>query len=257
MVAITSAPALADTQSISQGFRATDTLGTGMLVSFTDDSSKLVVAAATTATADKMAGIVGQNALLELSDGSKQTQVVTSGTTLALVSNINGDITAGDRVTISPIAGVGMKMIDDGTIIGTVQESFDQAKDVRDVPVTQRDGTQKTVKVGLLPVQVGVVYYQPPQKKTILPDFIMQIARVVSGGKEVSVLRVLVAFILLIVGVAVIGVLIYVAVRSSILSIGRNPLAAKAVHQSLFEVGGIAIGILLVTLIAVYLVLVI
>jgi hypothetical protein len=57
-------------------------------------------------------------------------------------------------------------------------------------------------------------------------------------------------------GILVIGTLVYASVRSSIVSIGRNPLAARSINRSLFEVSGMAVGILLAMLIAVYLILV-
>lgn len=259
IVGLLSFPALAvASQSISQGFRAEGSLGAGTIVSYTDEASKLTVGTASVDTKDRLAGVVGRNALVELSDGTTQTQVVTSGETLALVTTINGDVSAGDKIAISPIRGVGMKAIESGPVVGTAQEPFSSANDVHDVEVTDRSGKTQTVKVGLIAVQVAVAHFDADnQDKSVLPDFILQLARSISGGREVSVMRVVIAMVVLLAGILVIGTLVYASVRSSIVSIGRNPLAAKAVHRSLFEVAGMAIGILLVMLIAVYLVLVI
>jgi hypothetical protein len=247
----------AASQSISQGFRASGELGVGMLVSYRDEESEVAVAAATPDRSERLVGVAGENALIELSDGTTQTQVITNGFAMALVSDINGEVSAGDKITISPIPGVGMKILENGTIVGTAQESFSSAENIRNVEVTDRTGSKKTVQVGLLPIQVSVTYYQQPDTgKSILPQFILELARVISGGRQVSVVRVIVALIVLLTGILVIGVLVYTSVRSSILSIGRNPLAAKAVHRSLFEVGAMSAGILLIMLIAVYLVLI-
>jgi hypothetical protein len=50
-------------------------------------------------------------------------------------------------------------------------------------------------------------------------------------------------------------VLLYSAVKSSIISIGRNPLSEKAVQKSIFQIGFTVLGILLLTLITIYLIL--
>jgi hypothetical protein len=53
----------------------------------------------------------------------------------------------------------------------------------------------------------------------------------------------------------IVGILLYSAVRSSIISIGRNPLSEQAVHKSLFEVGLAIVGVLIFTVIVIYLIL--
>jgi len=93
-------------------------------------------------------------------------------------------------------------------------------------------------------------------EKSILPQFLINIAKSVAG-RDVSVARVLIALLVLLAGIGSIAVVLYSSVRSSILSIGRNPLAASAVHKSLLEVSLLALGILLVMLGAVYLILVV
>lgn len=256
---LVSVPVLATSgaQSISQGFTASGELPVGSLVSYAD-TSDLAVAAAKTDTADRLVGVVGQNALIELSDGTKQTQVVTSGSSLALVSDINGEIKTGDKITVSPITGVGMKAVERGAVVGTASESFTDAREVHTVDVTDRAGGKQSVRVGLISVQVAVAYHEPQDdEKSILPAFILQLAQAISGGREVSVVRVVIALVILLVGVLVIGVLVYASVRSSIVSIGRNPLAARSINRSLLEVSAMAVGILLIMLIAVYLILVI
>ena len=245
-------------QSISQGFQASGDLTVGSLVSYAEADSTLAVTAASTSTVDRLVGVVGQNALIELSDGTKQTQVVTSGSVLALVSSINGDISTGDKITVSPITGVGMKAVERGGVVGTASESFADAREVHTVDVTDRSGAKQSVKVGLVSVQVDVAYYEPKEDdESILPAFVLQLAQAISGGREVSVVRVVIALIILLVGILVIGVLVYASVRSSIVSIGRNPLAARSINRSLLEVSAMAVGILLIMLIAVYLILVI
>jgi len=251
------ANAAQDTTAISQGFKVQGDVVTGALVRFTDDKERSAVTAASTETASALAGVVGDKQLVELSDGTQQSQVVISGTTPALVSNINGDVRSGDKITASPLTGIGMRAGESTQVIGTAQQDFSNAESVVEREVDDLQGNKRTVKIGLLPVQVNVSYYSAPEDDlAFLPDFLQRFAEVVAG-REVGPIRVLIALALLIAGFGGAAVLLYSTVRSSIISIGRNPLSEQAVHRGLLEVGGIALGILLVMLIAVYLVLVI
>lgn len=241
--------------AISQGFKTSSPIATGTLVS--TNATANTVESATVDTAPQLTGVVGADALVELSSDTSEVQVATSGTVSTLVSTINGDIKSGDRVSVSPIVGVGMKNLSNGYIVGVAQADFSQAKDVISREVVDRNGNKTTTKVGLLPVQVGVSFYTEPDKNTtILPAFLLDLAREIAG-RDVSVIRIIIALVVLLVGIGSITTLIFAAVRSSIISIGRNPLAASAVHRSLFQVILLAIGVLLVMLGAVYLVLVV
>jgi len=54
---------------------------------------------------------------------------------------------------------------------------------------------------------------------------------------------------------AAVIILLYSAVRSSIISIGRNPLSENAVRKGLLEVGLTVVGVLAFTVIVIYLIL--
>lgn len=240
--------------AISQGYLTDEDLSVGMLVSRSSDSSAVVPASSE--TSKELMGVVSSRALLEISEGKqREVQVATSGTTEALVSTLNGEIKAGDKIAPSPAAGVGMRATENGEVVGAAAAGFDQARSVTEREIVAKDGSRTTVQIGLVPVQVGVTYFEK-SNKSVLPDFITNLARSVAG-REVSVARVIAAGAILLVGLVVVVVLVSSSARSSIISIGRNPLAASAVHRGLLEASGLAIGILLVMLIAVYLVLVI
>lgn len=242
--------------SISQGFSTKETIGEGMLVSTTSEDQ--LVAKADTDSSERLLGIASKQSLVELSNeddtDSSQVQVVTRGQTLAFVSTINGDVKAGDPITASPLKGVGMKAVETSYIVGTAQADFADADNITEKVVIDKDGKPQTVKVGILPIQVQVTQYIEQDNQRILPQFIFNVAQVVAG-RDVSVIRVLIALVVLLVGVGSIGVLLYASVRSSIISIGRNPLAAGAVNRSLLEVSALSIGVLLLMLGAVYLIL--
>lgn len=241
--------------SISQGFNTDEDLAPGTIVS--QKKGEGTVESATSDDSTSLIGVASSQSLIELSSGTKQTQVVTSGTTKALVSDINGDIHAGDKITISPIAGIGMKAVQSSYVIGTAVADFSEAKDVSTRQIADKNGKENMVKIGSIPVQVNVSYYENIDvNKSILPEFILNLARSVAG-REVSVLRIMAALIVLVVGIISIGILLYSSVRSSIISIGRNPLASAAVNKSLLQVAFLALGVLLIMLSAVYLILIV
>lgn len=244
-----------NTAAISQGFQTNESnLTTGALVSL-ERGDKGKVELSNTDRVEQLVGLIGDKPLVSLSSNTTEVQVVISGIAPALVSNINGDINTGDKVTASPINGLGMKATNSAQVIGTAQEDFKNVK-TREITITDRDGKQQIVRAGTLPIQVNVTYYAVPEKEnqTFLPSFLQQIANSVAG-REVSVTRVLVALLVLLAGFVCAGVLLYSSVQSSIISIGRNPLSEGAVHKSLLQVGATSLGILLVMVIAIYLVL--
>ncbi len=249
-------PLYAAESSFSQGFTSANDLQMGTVVSLGENGRS--VDKSSIDADSKMVGVVTQDAVLEVSDGNgREIQVATGGRTLALVSDINGGIKAGDKVTISPINGVGMRTSASGYIFGTAQADFDAAESVTSQTIQSKNGENQSVKVGLLPVQVGVVQYDfESDNSSIVPEFLLEFANAIAG-KEVSVLRISIALIVLIVGTLSIGLILVSAVRSSIVSIGRNPLAAKAVHKGLFQVLLITLGILIAMLAIIYIILVI
>jgi hypothetical protein len=242
------------TAAISQGFKTAEAdLATGALVSLTSDSQS-TVQLSNTDRVNQLIGVIGDRPLIELSNNDKEVQVVISGTTLTLVSDINGEIKSGDKITASPINGVGMKANASSLVVGTAQDDLNSTTTTTK-SINDKRGQPQSVKVGAVPVSINVTYYVAPEdKNSFLPPFLQSLANTVAG-KEVSAVRVLISSLVLIFGFVSIAVLLYSSIRSSIISIGRNPLSEGAVRKSLFEVGATALGILLVMLIAIYLVL--
>jgi hypothetical protein len=242
------------TAAISQGFKTNETdIATGALVGLAS-ASQSTVQLSNTERVNQMIGVIGDKPLIELSNNDKEVQVVISGATLTLVSDINGDIKAGDKIAPSPINGVGMKATTSELVVGTAQSDLSTAT-TTGKSINDKQGHPQSVKVGSIPVQVNVTYYVAPEdKNSFLPPFLQSLANAVAG-KEVSAVRVLISTLVLLFGFVSIAVLMYSSIRSSIISIGRNPLSEGAVRKSLFEVGATSMGILLVMLIAIYLVL--
>lgn len=237
--------------TISQSFKTgsvNDDIVSGALVNTKINGNTIELA--TLSTANRLVGIVDSNSLVSISEGGQEVKVVLSGTTNVLVSDINGTVKSGDKITTSPIAGVGMKATLDGQIVGTAQDSFRPATTRS---VTDRDGKRHDVRLGYVSAQIGITAYQVPGSN-FLPPFIQSTANSIAG-QPVSLVRILVCSVLLILGFLTVFLLVYTSVRSAITSLGRNPLAARAIRRSLYQIGAISLVAIGVTLLASYLIL--
>src|SRR5206468_2227246 len=144
---------------------------------------------------DSMVGVVGDKSLLELSNGISSVQIVTNGVTPALVSDINGDVKTGDKITSSPIAGVGMKATSSTVVIGTAQANLANVK-TGTRTITDKGGHARNVKIGAVSLQVDKVFYEAPQSENLyLPPAFQQLANSVAG-RQVSAIRVVAAALL-------------------------------------------------------------
>lgn len=248
--------AAAGTPAIAQSFRADgDGIIAGVLVCSSSKSSNTVKLSKRDTSSD-LVGVVAESPLVALGEDDASAKVVTSGVVPTLVSDINGDIKAGDKITASPIEGIGMKVTEPVTIVGTAQADLSSVQ-TDERTLRDRDGKEQSVKVGRIPVEVRVAFHTATQTQVgFVPEVLQNTANAIAG-KPVSPVRVIASAVLIFLALLSVMVLVYSSVRSSIISIGRNPLSERAVHRSLFEVGATAIGILLLTFITIYLILVI
>ena len=242
--------------AIAQQFQASDPgITAASLVSIVQNTSN-AVELSKAEHGDDLAGVVSNESLIQLSDGGSGVQVVTSGLTLALVSDLNGEVRAGDKITVSPIEGVGMRATESATIVGTAQSDLVSAQSETKT-IKDKAGKDVQVRIGLVQVQVGIAFYTPDTAKdsSIVPAFLQDLANRV-GGRDVSPVRVLVAMLILLLLFLSVTVLLYSSIRSSIISIGRNPLSQSAVRKSLLQVGLTVAALLVFAVAAIYLVLV-
>lgn len=243
VIGLTSATVAAQanqSNAISKGFSSKDSeIVQGAIVSTAENDSKSVELASVN-NVDRIAGVASQTSLVELSSGTNETQVILSGTTTVLVSDINGPIKSGAKITASPISGVGMVASEDAQIIGTAQGDF-KTDGASTKTIQDKQGKSQTVHIGYIPLQINISYYAAPTSQFV-PQFIQNLADSIAG-RPVSFIRILLSFLLLLLAFGSIFVLIYTSVRSGIISLGRNPLAANAIQRSLL---GIVIVILLI-----------
>lgn len=239
--------------SISQGYSASEKVSLGSIVSLKKNSSDQVDAA-TISNVDNLLGVTisDSSSLLSVTNGnSNQIQVATGGTVQVLVSDINGSIERGDHITASPIAGVGMKATGNVRVIGVAQGDFTNGTKQS---YKDKDGREKSVKLGQVPVLVNVAYYFKEPDKTIVPASLQSLANALAG-KNVSTLPIIISAGIFLVTLIVVSSIIYSMIRSSIISVGRNPMSQSAIYRDLIQLSALVLGILAVALIAIYLVL--
>ena len=243
--------------AIAQGFTTSDTVVRGTLVSVVPTANR-TVKIATPQDIDRLIGVVVNDPLVAIDSSDTAVQVVTNGVAYALVSDINGSIKRGDGVTLSAIDGVGARATVASQIVGIANDDFTNAVAVKEHTIKDNTGKSHTVKVGLLQVNVGPMYFQPPTSPaaSLVPGFLQNVANSVAGHQVVSV-RIYIAAGVFLAGLIAIGMLFYSSIRYSITAIGRNPLSAPAVHRGLTEVGIISSVTFVIILLVVYLILVI
>lgn len=242
--------------AISQAYKTdSNNITKGALLSLVSSGSTKVEPANSTTNIAHLVGIAADDPLVQLSEGGeKSAQVVMGGSTEALVSDINGAIKAGDKITASPVSGIGMKASEAVEIVGTAQADLSSVKTVSQT-VTDEAGKGRAVKVGLVPVAVNVTYYSAKSSRgalaSFVPDFMQAIADGIAG-KPVSPLRVLLSFVALVMGFAIAVIMLKTSIRSGAISLGRNPMAQKVLRRALQDVIIASIGVLIITAAIVY-----
>ena len=217
------------------------------------------------ATSDKpgsMYGVVVDERKLSVtittSDQPNQAFVAATGTYPVLVSSQNGPITTGDYVTVSSVEGIGMKAEPEQKIVfGRAVSSFDGKNNaIGSVNLKTTDGKDSgKAVIGVVSVVIDI-RRNPNEKSTKadLPKLLQRIGEAIAE-KPVGPLRIYLS--IAITGISIIAaiVILYGGVRSSLISIGRNPLSRKSIFRALFEIILTSLIILIVGLFAVYLLL--
>ncbi len=251
-------------QAIAKAYTADAPLQRGMIVRLnSQDKSKVELL--TAQNGDSMEGVVvaANDAPVTLSDidqSKQQVFVATSGRYYVLVSTENGKIAENDYVTISSLSGIGMRAgTTKGFVVGKAINAYDGSANVSDTTsVSDKNGVSKNVSIGLLEVDINI--NRNPLSVTDSDTIIPGIKALQAGAQSitdepVSMSRVYIACLVLILSMAVAGSILYAGVKSSILAVGRNPLAKKSVLKNMAQVVAVSITILIFSVGAVYLIL--
>lgn len=250
---------VAQAQSVAQSYAADSPLQAGMIVKLSGDKTKVIPVSQS--DNDKMYGIVirSNDAPLTLSEGEapQAVFVVTNGKYQILVTDQNGPIKKGNYLIVSAVEGVGMKA--NATIkyiVGKALSDFDGKTGVlSSTKLKDGAGVDRTVNFGYVDADINVSRNPlAPAEDSNLPGFLRKASEAVSG-KAVSPFRGYVALGVLTVTALIVVAILYAGVRTSLISLGRNPLARKSIIRNLLQVVLIALIILVAGLIAVYLLL--
>jgi hypothetical protein len=247
-------PVSAASANVSKSFQSNQTIPNGSLVSLVSGSS--YVQLANTSNSENLSGVsLSRNdSLLAVNPSLDRVQVATSGVVNVLVSNVNGDIKAGDDIAVSPFNGVGMKSSSGDRIIGTSLTSFNSTTQgaLRET-VTNTEGQKNTLEVGYVKIDISIGVMIKPTSNSPL----VSLQQFVEGitGKPISIARLLIGLVITFIAIVTIITLTYASIYGGIVSIGRNPLAKFAVFRTMSSVLLMVLAIALVATFIVYLLL--
>jgi hypothetical protein len=260
---VTSSVAHVHAQNVAQSYIADSPLQTGMIVQQASD--KKHVKPVTQADTSAMLGIVVRpnDTPLALSGGEvgENVYIATSGTYHVLISDQNGGVNKGDFIVISSIDGIGMKVNDKSQyVVGKALDSFDgKTKILSSTTVKDSKGADRKINFGFVTTEINVsrnplLKVGAPIATTNVPAF-LQKASTAIANKPVTSVKVYASLAVLILITIVVCTMMYAAIRTSLISLGRNPLARKSIYRNLLSVVLIALIILFTGLFAVYLLL--
>lgn len=238
-----------------QTYQVDHALSPGTIVSMNGSNGS--VAAADINNIANLFGVVissDQSLLTFSSPVGNQVQVASTGVADIFVSDINGDIKAGDPITVSTITGVGMKATQNAKIIGIAQESLSGSAGKKNQNIVDSTGKSKTVQLGSVQATIDLSYYYKEASKSVIPIAFQSLANSIAG-KQVSPIPILVCLAIFIIGLGSICALLYGAIRGTIISVGRNPMAQAAVYRNLIQVSVLILGILGAIMVSIYLIL--
>lgn len=245
-------------QAITQGYASDTNIQRATIVSLKQDDAKKVEPTSFD-NDERMHGVVvsANDAPFTLSTEEEKTFVATKGRFEVFVSNENGPIQAGDYVTISRVAGIGMKAGEvEPFIIGKAVSGFNGESGILSTTDIKDGSETKKVAITRIEVDVGVAgnpLLKPTQAN--LPGFLQRVAEQIARKSPINPVRIYISLAVLVAAASVAGVLLYSGVRSSFISIGRNPLSKKSITRSLLQVIMTSIIILLLGVFGVYLLL--
>lgn len=246
--------------TIIQNYKADPSVVSGMIVGY-KGKDRTTVVPLTNKTARDMLGVVvpidnAPFALTAQTVGSGQVLVATSGHYQALVSTQSGNVKSGDYLTMSALPGIVMKSSAyQENIVGTAEGDFSGGqKTIQTVPIKDGNGKTINVSIGTVPVNLRLAPNPSYVRNNSLPGVLTTAANAVAN-KTVSLIQIYLSIALLSLTFFVVGIIFYGAVRSSLISIGRNPLSRSSVIAGLLKVLVLGLIILGAGLVASYLVL--
>jgi len=245
--------------AVTQSYNADPSVLAGMVVGLNPKDPTTVQPLAS-GEVGRMTGVVVpvNDATISLTPQAASTQqvlVASAGRYNLLVSDQNGAIKTGDYLTISSLSGIAMKAdSSDPEIVGQSIENFTGNNALGRQQLKNSAGHNQTVAISHLSVNVRLAPNPLYTKNNSLPSILSKAANAVSG-KSVAPARVYLSVAVLLATIFIAGSIFYGSVRSGVASVGRNPLAKKAIGRTLLQTTAAGLVILLIGVFTVYLIL--
>ncbi len=249
-------PALALAQSVAQSFAAEGDLQRGMIVAITSSDRNKVEAISSSRSKDVLGVVVSEtDSAISITGEDKEVYVANEGIFEVLVSDLAGSISKGDYITLSSVEGVGVKASDaQPIIVGRALGEFSgNGSDVTEATVRDSKGKEKEIKIGR--VEIDIAIGKNPLVSDAEAPLILQRIGETIAGRNVEGPRIYLGLGVLILAVGVAGSIIYGAVHSGIISIGRNPLSRGVIYQTMVQTILVGFIIFFAAVIGVYLML--
>jgi len=224
-----------------QSFNAATDLQQGMIVQLQKNNNNSVEPATQSNISQTFGVVVNlSSAAIAVQDEDKsgtQVFVTTSGRYQILVSDQNGAINTGDFITLSPINGIGMKdNTNEPIVVAQAIGSFNGTGPIIGTDELKTPTGTEKVHLGLLSANIAVGHNPLlVSANSSVPKVLQSFSNTVAG-KNVSSWRIWLGVAILAVIAFIVGSMLYGAVRSSLISIGRNPLSKKAITKGFIEV---------------------
>jgi hypothetical protein len=234
--------------NVVEGFSSTQPLQPGEVVAI-DKAADRSVKVAPADNANLIYGVVvdPSDAPITLVGQNSQVFVATTGTYPVLVSANGGTIHPGDYISMSNINGIaGKAQVGQALVLGKSQSSFDGKAAV----VSSEGG----VKIGRVYVSIGITKNPIVSTDPTVPAYLRKVANSVAN-RSVPVIRVYTALVIFAIAMASAIVILWSGVRSSMISLGRNPLSRHAIFSGMYKVLVTGIGVFIIGLAGVYLLL--
>lgn len=245
-------------RAASQSYATKDkSITKGMAVSVVSESSgsnqsKTYVQKSSVSRADKTLGVVvdlGDNLVTSVS-GDNQIFVASSGDAQVYVTDLNGEVKKGDLLAPSPLEGILMRAAN-GTP-GIIGASLDDFAGHSSETVAINGSESTNAKVAILRINMDVKF--ATSSGGIQQPLLERLGQTIAQ-RPVSSLQTFIALAILGLLIMVEGGIVYAAISSSILSLGRNPLAKRSIVQGLLQATLLVAVVLAGGLLSIYLVL--
>lgn len=240
------------TQPIAQGYQGNSQTDPGTIVQLDPNNSNQVLLLSQSSL-NRMFGVVipanSANLTIGNTKNTSQVYVTNYGTQQVLVSNQNGPINVGDYISISSINGVGDKATNQQSVVlGRAEATFNGSSNVISSDQLTTSNNQKvSVNIGEIPVVLNISPNPLVSSSTSNSQSLITKLSKANNHKPVSQIRVYLGIVIIAIGAIMAITILYSGVRNGLLSIGRNPLAKRAIIIDLIRLVIISIIIFVIS----------